>query len=232
MRGSAKGDPTLELSEWREANAGRRPVWKTLDSVVKRALVRDLWSEQSGLCVYCGGRININLPIVNPERFAGKFAFHIEHFRPRHVPEYRDLIFEHSNLFLSCGGLYESGDEPSGEICGASKAGAFDEERCLEPELDVCSGRFSFHEDGEIFCREGDVQAEYMIKILNLNDENLKSYRRATWESVVDEMVQQPGRSYLEFSEGYSQVDEGGAAKSYVHMVKSLLAIPDPEVLT
>ncbi len=79
--------------------------WDQLDrdcgqdgSEIKKRLHDHLVKEQSYLCIYCERRI---YPKTEKEYLCG----HIEHIRPKEKDEFKLLVFECSNLSISCDGL-------------------------------------------------------------------------------------------------------------------------------
>ncbi len=118
---------------------------------------------------------------------AGK-SYHIEHFRPRRP--YSHLLREFSNLFLSCG-AEEAGDpcantcgaeesQSSGaNTCGAKKRNCFKEDCHVAPNYPDCVNRFRFLLNGDVVpTADGDLAAQEMIDILNLNHPELREDRR------------------------------------------------------
>lgn len=224
MRGSKKESRFEPLEDWLTENIDLPVTWKDLSSGVKNALTNSLWREQLGLCIYCGGRININDRIVKPQKHAGRKSYHIEHFWPQRDSG-KEIIFSYSNLFLSCGDVYEHDMNPIDLICGSAKGGELDELLYIEPDIDECSSRFYFKDDGTILCADNDSNAIYMISLLNLNDKNLIAFRRRTWESVLDEMASSSlDPTSAEVLEFYESTDATGAQQSYAHMITKLLS--------
>ncbi len=81
--------------------------WEQLDkecgkggSEIKRRLHDHLVKEQSYLCIYCERRI-----CPKTEEEYGLLCGHIEHIRPKENDEFKSLVFEYSNLSISCDGL-------------------------------------------------------------------------------------------------------------------------------
>ena len=79
--------------------------WEQLDkdcgkegSEIKRRLHDHLVKEQSYLCIYCERKIYLK---TEQKYLCG----HIEHIRPKEKDEFKPLIFEYSNLSISCDGL-------------------------------------------------------------------------------------------------------------------------------
>ena len=101
MRGSAKGREPEELRAWKklQRDAGIEPEYRALQRPVRDAMLRSLFVEQTGQCVYCGRGILLNR----------LDSYHVEHFRPQKREEYRALELEYTNLFLSCGPEAEHG---------------------------------------------------------------------------------------------------------------------------
>lgn len=196
MRGSHEKRTPPELVGWL---ALKSPDWQPsypFPNDIRRSVVDALREAQRGLCVYCGRRLHPDLPR----------RFHIEHFRPRST--YRDLAVDLANLFLSCGPEAEAG-KPS-ETCGNSKGDWFDETTCIEPDYPACTNRFRFLLTGEISAAlDGDVAAESMIDLLNLNHRELRKDREDILDRIDDES--------LDLTDFFDPLS--GVAQSYAHVV-------------
>jgi len=172
LKGARKVEPPRELVEWMELDSDDwTPTYPFNERHVRDAVISALYIEQRGLCVYCGRLLDTSVP--------GK-SYHIEHFRPRNGPNGRaDLAVNHTNLFLSCGQLDETGRRS--QTCGTRKDDWFDEESHVEPAYPMCTKRFSFLRSGHIKPREvGDVSAIQMIDLLGLDHPELIADRAAT----------------------------------------------------
>ncbi|MCO7737481.1 TIGR02646 family protein [Brucella intermedia] len=196
MKGSRKKGAPSELIDWLAGESEDwRPAYGDLDRVVRGALVRDLFNEQRGLCVYCGRRLDLSYP---------GHTFHIEHFRPRAT--YPALQVEYGNLFLSCGQRDANGD-PS-PTCGNVKADWFDESSHIEPIYSDCTSRFLFRLTGVVDPSvPGDSAAELMIDVLQLNHPELRKDRERILGYLDGEELE-----LADF------VREDGTANGYAHV--------------
>ncbi len=196
MKGSRKEAAPVEFANWLDGeNDDWRPAYGNIDKNVRKALVCELFREQRGLCVYCGGRLDLSCP---------GHTFHIEHFRPRAT--YPELQVEYSNLFLSCGQRDANG-APS-QTCGNVKDDWFDENRHVEPVYAACTSRFLFRLSGEVVPSVlGDVAAETMIDVLQLNHPELRKDREKVFEYLDG--------GELELAD---YIREDGTANGYAHV--------------
>ncbi len=147
---------------------------------VKLALHRHLLAEQQFLCIYCQQSILdktqkddqlANPPVRHPS--------HIEHIRPREI--FPDLIFEHTNLAVSCEGFdIEMSDRNAPEFCGHPSKSRFNEVLHLHPfEKPDIEDFFEYNIKGEIKASTKDPEkAEYMIELLQLDHQKLSDMRQ------------------------------------------------------
>ena len=204
MRGSAKGREPEELRAWKELqrDAGIEPEYRALQRPVRDAMLRSLFEEQTGQCVYCGRGISLNR----------RNSFHVEHFRPRGREEYRALQLEYSNLFLSCGPEAEHGPR---ETCGHKKGDWFDEDCHIEPAPESCAERFQFRSSGDI-AGDGTAEAIKMIEVLNLNHRELATERQSLIETLDQQLNEgEPGHDVLQ---DYLDTNHHGARPSFANV--------------
>lgn len=195
MRGARKFDAPLVYLQWMgQANEDWQPSYPINESTVRRAVVEALNVAQSGLCVYCGRKLDMTR--------SGK-TYHIEHFRPQHA--YRQLEVNFENLFLSCG--QEGSDGEVAQTCGTYKDNWFDEMSYVEPNYPDCMMPFNFSLNGEV--RATTVAAEKMIEVLHLNHGELTLERQQILKLIDLEE--------LDLSDFWD--DMTGIAESYAHMV-------------
>lgn len=204
MKGARKQQPPRELVEWLAlTNDAWKPSYPFNEPAVRAAVVRSLFYEQRGLCVYCGRQLDMTDP--------GK-SFHIEHFRPQHGPNKRpDLAVCHSNLFLSCGQEDQYGKKSP--TCGTRKEDWFDEGKHIAPAYNNCTLRFRFLLSGSVTVAvDGDAAAEEMIFQLGLNHPELEKERKTTL-ALIDSGV-------LETKDFWN--DAEGTAESFAHVVNQI----------
>ncbi|MCK6760315.1 retron Ec78 anti-phage system effector HNH endonuclease PtuB [Enterobacter bugandensis] len=143
--------------------------WDSLSSEDKRAIWEDLIKMQGKLCAYCEKKIDH----TRAERRAA--VRHIEHFYRKN--DYKELTFEWSNLFGSCGELNR---------CGFYKdKQKYDDNELIKADVHDPENYFIFFETGSIKVREGlspqeNKMAEVTLKVFNLNPEigGVKAERR------------------------------------------------------
>ena len=212
MRGSRKGDEPDELLAWKtcQKSACIEPRYTDLRGAEKQATRRALFIEQTGQCVYCGRRIDLD---------SGSNQYHIEHFRPQGEEDYRHLELAYQNLFLSCGPKREDGG--AGRTCGNEKGSWFDESCHVEPSPEgACQQRFEFASGGEIL-GDGSPEAIQMITILNLNHRELVAERLALIEGLDGELNQ--GLSHCDLIESFLRVFPDGSRVSFANVAVQYL---------
>lgn len=134
---------------------------------VKRALKTSLLQEQKFLCCYCECRIDAD-------------HSHIEHFRPKGMPEFSALQLDYGNLHASCTRQPTGSSE---EHCGHKKGDSFSDDLVSPLESD-CATHFKFTFDGSI---EGlDEKGRTTIDILHLDSALLNSQRKKLIEYFLD----------------------------------------------
>ena len=201
MRGSAKGEEPIELREWKviQRAGGVALEYKNLRRIEKDAMHQSLFLEQTGQCVYCGRRIELN----------GTKNYHIEHFRPRAQDKYPHLELDYSNLFLSCGSHRDSGAQGT---CGNHKGEWFDEECHIPPVPESCAERFRYHLSGKV-ADDGSREAQRMLDVLNLNHSELIRERKEIIEDLETELER--GIPHRELSQDYLDIDGSGARPGF-----------------
>ncbi|WP_306114814.1 MULTISPECIES: retron system putative HNH endonuclease [unclassified Roseovarius] len=177
MRGSSKGPPPTTFVEWLalgQDNEDWTATYNALSGAEKTDLRLSLLREQTGQCVYCGRKLDLNDP-----RFS-----HIEHFRPQ--SDYPELELDYKNLFMSCGPMDNDGNAL--EVCGNKKGNWFDEKCHVSPFPEArCVSLFSYQSTGEI--ASAAANANKMIDVLNLNDPELVRERKELVRGLDEELV-------------------------------------------
>ncbi|MDQ7084451.1 MAG: retron system putative HNH endonuclease [Sulfurovum sp.] len=159
-----------------------------------------LKEEQQYLCIYCESKITLS-----PENS------HIEHIKPKDVGRYPQLTFDYFNLVVSCEGKCHNEEDDNRKYnCGHNKDNNYDENLFLNPTLvEDISDYFEYetfleNSISKIKIKESSKdlsKAEYMLNILNLNDENtiitksryltlLKFENDVIAENLTDEQIQ------------------------------------------
>lgn len=201
MRGChAKAMPQA-LEDWLAMESADWSPSYPFPSDIRLAVVGALHTAQRGLCVYCGRSLDM--------RHAGK-SYHIEHFRPQ--CDFEKLSTDFANLFLSCG--QETPDNNVAETCGTAKDNDFDEDCHIEPDYPQCTERFRFLLNGDVAPHaDGDMAAEAMIALLNLNHRELRKDR--------EELLSAIDAGPLDITDFIDPA--GGPAQGYAHVACSHL---------
>lgn len=204
MRGTKKGASPELFDEWMaKENASWTPTYRDLRGQEKKAVVKQLFREQAGCCVYCGRK----LKLVDYRKKS-----HIDHFRP--IAKFPNLELAYCNLVLSCGPEGESG-APS-QTCGHFKKDWFSVSEHIDPRDYPCSRFFEFRASGSIE-PHGHSAAEKMIEVLNLNDSELVADRGATINGVEAEIMQASDPD--EVLDIWRERDNDGFEKGLSHVV-------------
>lgn len=176
-------DKSQRCVEFENLIARNRPSsWnnrKFSQSDVKLSLHRHLLAEQQYLCIYCQQSVPdktqkddqlTNPPVRHPS--------HIEHIKPREI--FINLIFEHTNLAVSCEGYdVELAERGAPEFCGHPSKSKFDDTLHLHPfeQVDI-EDFFEYDILGGIKASPKDPEkAHYMIELFQLNHEKLRDMR-------------------------------------------------------
>lgn len=121
--------------------------------------------EQYELCCYCETKINLST-----------LNCHIEHLRPKNISAYEDLIFDYSNLAVSCeGNHFNEEEDASKNTCGHCKNGLYNDALFLNPvETSNLKQYFTYSSTtGKISATNyKKISADYTIELLNLNGKN------------------------------------------------------------
>lgn len=210
MKGTTKGPAPQVLIGWWAANgANPPPDWSTLQNPEKAAILLALLEEQKFVCVYCGGAVST----------AWQSA-HIEHFWPRW--KFKDLSFDWSNLFASCGPPTAKG-QPS--ICGGAK-GNWIPANHIDPTDPDCERKFSYDGLGQITpAALGGKPAAIMIDRLKLDDKTL-DYQRG---QVIGDLEREIARGRIDASNVAAEIlswrgtDGHGRLKAFGHVAARYL---------
>ena len=164
----------------------------------KDTLHADLLREQHSLCAYCECSIEIEFDNM------GRKLSHIEHIQPK--SRYKELAFDYSNLVVSCEGIDQEAELTANcdsgnkeRRCGHYKEDQFDAQLFLNPTIiNDIEQYFEYDKDnGYIFpnhflSEEKQMQAGYMIQLLNLNSNQSPGFSNALpqarlkmWKNIV-----------------------------------------------
>lgn len=177
-------DNSLKVAPWRKFTNETYGGTK-----VKRKLANHLYKEQKGLCIYCQQSFNNALINKNLSEFS-----HIEHIKPKARKRYPENTFNQNNLALSCNGFDCNilVNETENEFCGHNKDQKYDKNLFLNPiEVEDIEKYFSYKINGEIQIsdkleKKEEKKADYMIKILDLNNETLVDMRRENYIKIIE----------------------------------------------
>lgn len=196
MRYIQKNNEPQEMINWKrqfKKKYHRNPHYEDIahNQDEKYILKSSLLSEQGGLCCYCCKRIHLE-------------NSHIEHFYPKGDPTYETLSLEYGNLLGSCQGYSDKK-----ENCGHKKPNDFDKNLLISPLEEGCERYFKYNGRGKIKAQKEDERAEYTIKMLHLDTEELNAARAvAMWEAgVMEVLTEEECRKMLE---QYSRKNEAG----------------------
>lgn len=161
-------DDTKDFKMWKDYN-------KTVQSRAKKRKLNKyiLKKEQNNLCIYCESKI-----------ISSTNSSHIEHIKAKYL-DINNLTFDYSNLAVSCEGKChnEEGDNKKYN-CGHRKDNEdskYDENLFLNPTLVEDISDYFVYETylensiSKVRIKESSKdfsKAEYMLNILNLNDES------------------------------------------------------------
>lgn len=143
---------------------------------------RMLQEEQYYLCCYCCRSIDYK-------------HSHIEHFRSR--DSYPKLEMAYNNMLISC---------YSGNSCGMQKKNSdFPQSISYED----WERRFAYTVGGFITASDNDPDTESVIRILNLNNQELVKLRRAIYDECIKyaQWMGQDGKEYIRSN--YIEATEG-----------------------
>jgi uncharacterized protein (TIGR02646 family) len=170
--------------------AKARPITWHIKANIKLVLHQHLWAEQKGLCVYC--QQSIRKKLVKDSLDNPLHPSHIEHVRPKEMAGvYAHLIFEHTNLGVSCNGSdVDDASDILPKYCGHAKLNQHDDTLFLHPfEVTDIEEYFSYDLNGKVTPSVKDVvRAEYTISILKLDHLDLDEMRERQYQIIIEEV--------------------------------------------
>ncbi|MFD0932230.1 HNH endonuclease [Psychroflexus salinarum] len=133
-----------------------------------------LREEANKKCVYCA---------IDENPCGGYDHFHVEHFRPKSLKSFQNLLKDFENLFYACAicNRFKSNDWPNDPVKDHSVVSYADPNETDYNEL------FNIHENGKI-CGNF-VASKYMIEKINLNRPQLINERKYILISEKSEEV-------------------------------------------
>lgn len=170
--------------------AGTPAGWGRFDNNIKLLLHQHLLNEQQYLCIYCQQSIPPKLVKDTP---AAKHPSHLEHIRPKDTGMFPHLMFEYTNLSVSCNGFDIEQPPTSPEFCGHKKENIYDDTLFLHPfEITDIEDYFEYDINGKILpsttYRDPLKKAEYTIATLNLNELALETARQEQYNLLIEEV--------------------------------------------
>ncbi len=161
---------TKDFKVWNDYNASEETKQKRRN--LKKYILEN---EQNFLCIYCECKVNLD-------------SSHIEHIKPKEF--YLDLIFEYTNLVVSCHGqcLKIPSQDKLLHRCGHKKGSKFDENSFLSPtELENIREYFCYDFDSFTInpTSKNKAKANYTIDLLQLNEGNISLRREKTLKSFT-----------------------------------------------
>jgi uncharacterized protein (TIGR02646 family) len=160
---------------------------------VQLLLFQHLLQQQQGLCVYCQQTIPVKFEPYRSDAIA-----HIEHICPQSIC--KELIFEQSNIAVSCEGFNLSEPTPTNErrnFCGHRRKNDHDAAFFLNPTIvkdienyfyyDAAQGEISNNPENE---SKQQMSADYMIAILNLDNEDLQKMRAKEYSIWLQDYIE------------------------------------------
>lgn len=150
------------------------------------ALRESLYKEQGGICAYCMGRLN-------PEPSEDAHTRNkVEHIKPRESCN-RDERMDYNNLVLCCHGTI-AGTAPESTHCDTHKGSSIISFTPMNP---VFIDTLSYNYSGEIKSSNSLWNNE-ISNVLNLNQKQLSSNRKAVIMKVVEWLKKNPTKGEIE----------------------------------
>lgn len=162
MRKILRIDPSAEIKESLQDAVDQGLAWSDFDNRLVRSGLRKM---QRGLCAYCEDRLN-----------AVDAKTRIDHFVPRSSPAGKPLVYEWTNLFLSC---------DCHETCDSRKKSHTDE--IVNPCMDEPSDYLAYLPTGTMVPVSGanNPKGAATIRVLNPNGGLLPIRRVREWNRHV-----------------------------------------------
>lgn len=158
-RRNAKTARECRWSDDRIPNEAEREEWKTTRRRLKASMMEQ---EQGYLCCYCESRITAD-------------SSDIEHIRPR--SKHPQICFDYANLLVSC---------TKASRCNSHKGSQYDENKFISPLQPDSESQFRYLADGSVEASGNSEAATETIRLLNLNDRNLREKRKEALRSLED----------------------------------------------
>lgn len=193
------------FSAWKtkfQAEKGRMPTYMDLVGKEKQDLKETLLDEQGYICCYCMKRIET-------------YNSHIEHFRPKSNPKYSALDLDYNNMFASCNGAKENG-----ENCGHRKDAWFDENTTVCPLEEDVEELFTYLPNGEIIAANGNPGAAETIDRFGLDTKLLTNHRYAAIRAAINQGALKDVDDWLSF---FEEKDADGCYQPFCQAVVCVL---------
>ncbi len=194
--------------------------WKEFSSNkadIKQALREHLKAEQSGLCAYS-------------EISLSEFSFHLDHIKPKGIPQYAQLQFNAQNLLASS--PKNQGDIKCDDLFGGHKKANQYDAWFISPTDKDCERYFQYSPNGDIKPKNGlsdhDAdRAKKTIDCLGLQSSRLLVNKRKRLYQMFNKqlkfLLDQPEtlQSYRDY---YSATDENGHLKPFQSIIKQIFS--------
>lgn len=185
----------------------------------KAELREHLDTEQAGLCAYS-------------EISLSEFGFHIEHIKPKGLPNYAALRFDSQNLLASAPDNQKNVDH-SNLFGGHKKGNNYDEKLFISPTEEDCERYFQYSPKGNIEPKNGLLsseadRAEHTIDCLGLQDSRLlRKKRRDLYQAFNNQLgflmdQPKPEALLLFYKDDYLTPDNVGNLKPFQSLVKQI----------
>ena len=215
MKYIEKNPEPLELIEYKNTPG---VCYETMASCppVRDAVKKSLLEEQGYICCYCGSEVELSRNTI------------LEHLLPKGKDEYRYLNLEYTNILASCDGGQQKRSEraENGRKRNKSYPSFCDDNKKNEvlpvhPLQVNCEDRFYFDEEGKIYPKTADKEAEETIRILNLKNPVLCNRRK----EMID-FYKEINSTKTEFKNTYLNImnrDANGKLIPFCFVVKSYI---------
>lgn len=174
-----KSSEPSKLCEHRQ-NKATEPTYGNLPPATKEVIRQSLLDDQGYLCAYCTQRISAELD----DR--GKPKMRIEHYHDQSTHPERQLDWR--NML----GVCQGGERrPYDNHCDVSRGAR---PLTIDP-LDHPERHIHYQTDGRICAADETIDRE-LDKILNLNGDPLKRYRKAAWDGFYQALKSRGDRAF------------------------------------
>jgi len=181
------------ISRWEDYPVSKKPLKEYI-----------LKNEQNYLCIYCESKVELD-------------NSHLEHIKPKAQNQFPHLVFDYTNIVVSCNGNCHTEDEEY-HTCGHIKENEYNDRKFLNP-ITLIDIREYFEYDideGKILTSSKDNEkSQYMINTLHLNDGSLPiarqkalkifikkiqdEYDKSLWRKKIIELLNKENIRFISF---------------------------------